>query len=234
MLPKAIFFDMDDTILSFKSVCDPAWEEVCATFEKRRGIIEAKVLLNAINEIRDWYWRDSSRHKTGRLDMNQARRNIVCMAFDKLGHKNEEAAFEVADHYSQLQEELMHPFPGAIETLEHLVAKDVKLCLITNGGTDKQRAKINRFDLEKYFQHCLVEGELGFGKPDVRVYELALKRMEVLPKDAWMVGDNLEWDVEAPQKLGIYSVWNDFEQKGLPTNSKVVPDRIIGNISELI
>lgn len=81
---------------------------------------------------------------------------------------------------------------------------------------------------------CLIEGELGFGKPDLRVYKVALDRLNVTPDQAWMVGDNLEWDIAAPRSLGIYSIWNDYKNKGLPKNSKIIPDRIINNISELL
>jgi putative hydrolase of the HAD superfamily len=49
-----------------------------------------------------------------------------------------------------------------------------------------------------------------------------------------MVGDNLAWDIEAPQKLGIYAVWNDYDKAGLPKNTTVVHGRIIHSISELL
>jgi hypothetical protein len=47
------------------------------------------------------------------------------------------------------------------------------------------------------------------------------------------VGDNLEWDVAAPQRLGIYGIWNDYLNKGLPPTTNIHPDRIINSISEL-
>jgi putative hydrolase of the HAD superfamily len=49
-----------------------------------------------------------------------------------------------------------------------------------------------------------------------------------------MIGDNLEWEVEAPQKLGIYSVWVDSQGKGLPKGSNITPNRTIRSITELI
>jgi putative hydrolase of the HAD superfamily len=108
------------------------------------------------------------------------------------------------------------------------------LALITNGGAKSQNAKIDRFQLRPYFEQVFVEGEVGFGKPDPRVYQLALDTMQVSPQEVWMIGDNLEWEVGAPQKLGIYSIWNDYRNKGLPESSNVIPDRIINSISELI
>jgi FMN phosphatase YigB (HAD superfamily) len=29
------------------------------------------------------------------------------------------------------------------------------------------------------------------------------------PHETWMVGDNLEWEIVAPQRLGIYAIWHD-------------------------
>jgi putative hydrolase of the HAD superfamily len=48
-----------------------------------------------------------------------------------------------------------------------------------------------------------------------------------------MVGDNLEWDVAAPQKLGLFTVWIDRHGKGLPADCGVRPDRIVRALSQL-
>jgi putative hydrolase of the HAD superfamily len=61
--------------------------------------------------------------------------------------------------------------------------------------------------------------------------------MEVLgvgPHETWMVGDNLEWEIVAPQRLGIYAIWYDGYGVGLPRNSAIRPDRIIRRLSELL
>jgi putative hydrolase of the HAD superfamily len=118
--------------------------------------------------------------------------------------------------------------------LQRLCGQGIRLALITNGNADLQRRKINRFGLEPYFDYILVEGEFGVGKPDARVYQHVLEQLKVKPNQAWMIGDNLEWDVVAPQRLGIFGVWNDFARKGLPESSTVQPDRIIHTITELV
>jgi putative hydrolase of the HAD superfamily len=129
---------------------------------------------------------------------------------------------------------MIAPFPGALDTLQRLCGQGIRLALITNGNADLQRRKINRFGLEPYFDYILVEGEFGVGKPDARVYQHVLEQLKVKPNQAWMIGDNLEWDVVAPQRLGIFGVWNDFARKGLPESSTVQPDRIIHTITELV
>ena len=127
----------------------------------------------------------------------------------------------------------MYLFDGALHTLRTLKNEGVTMALITNGAEEKQRRKIERFDLAPYFQTILIEGEVGFGKPEAAVYNLALDAMNLSPTEVWFVGDNLEWDVAAPQRLGIFSIWNDYRHQGLPASAVTIPDRIIHSISEL-
>jgi FMN phosphatase YigB (HAD superfamily) len=52
----------------------------------------------------------------------------------------------------------------------------------------------------------MVKGEHGFGKPEERASTHAMKVLEVGPHETWMVSDNLEWEVVAPQRLGIHGM----------------------------
>ena len=52
--------------------------------------------------------------------------------------------------------------------------------------------------------------------------------------DAWVVGDNLEWEVAVPQELGLFAVWHDPTHQGLPPGSHVKPDLIIHSLPELL
>jgi FMN phosphatase YigB (HAD superfamily) len=73
-----------------------------------------------------------------------------------------------------------------------------------------------RFALEHRFDHIQIEGEHGFGKPEERAYNHAMEVLGVAPHETWMVGDNLEWEIVAPQRLRIYAIWHDGYGVGLP------------------
>jgi hypothetical protein len=62
----------------------------------------------------------------------------------------------------------------------------------------------------------------------------ALEDLGLPPDAVWSVGDNLEWDVSAPQKPGILGIWHDVRAQGLPPASPVIPDRVITSISALM
>ncbi|MSS73892.1 MAG: HAD family hydrolase [Candidatus Latescibacteria bacterium] len=232
LFPKAILLDLDDTILSYGSPAQ-CWQEVCGRFVVREGF-QPQPVLKAILERGVWYWGDPDRHRRGRLDLGMARREVVAMAFLKLGLDNAGLANEIADAYTVAREEALQPFPGAMEALRRLRAHGVKLALLTNGAAEPQRFKVEKFGLTSFFDLILIEGEFGAGKPDARVYRHALEMLGVTPGEAWMVGDNLEWEVAAPQRLGIKGIWNDFAGTGLPEGSDVRPYRIIRSLTELI
>ena len=234
MLPKAILFDMDETLLTNTMPIESAWQEACETSAKRVNTFNSEELRLQINIIREWYWGDPERHRLGRLNLLKARTAVVRMSLEKLGYSNEEIAAAIATDYSSLIDRSLGYFPNAEDTLLQLVKKGVKLALLTNGAGESQQEKIKRFGFSRYFPVRLIEGELGFGKPDQRVFETAMKKLETTPGQNWMVGDDLQRDIAGAQKMGIYSIWCDYGRNGLPESSKVKPDKIINNIAELL
>jgi putative hydrolase of the HAD superfamily len=150
-----------------------------------------------------------------------------------LGIDGQDLAGLIANRYRDIRDEAQCLFEGAIETLESLRSGGARLALLTNGGASAQRAKVERFRLASYFDHISIEGEFGYGKPEERVYRHALSVLNCSPSDAWMAGDNLEWDVAAPMRLGIWGIWVDRHDTGLPAEPPVKPDRIVRAISEL-
>jgi putative hydrolase of the HAD superfamily len=233
-LPKAVFFDMDNTILAYDSKSPQSWERAFARFAPQLKGVDVQQFGDAMNEIRPWFWGDPARDQRARLDLTTARREMVALAFSRLGVDAGEAGSEMADAYGDIQEESIEAYPGAIDTLRRLREMGKGMALITNGVSRLQRAKIDRFGLEPFFDCIIIEGEFGAGKPDPRVYQHALERLAVQPSEAMMVGDNLQADIAGAQALGIYTVWVDWKGVGLPEGSPVTPDSTVRAISELL
>ena len=232
-LPTALLLDLDDTILDDSSLVHDSWRGACAAHADRFAPLDPAVVVDAIRKSSKWFWDDPDRHREGRLQLNGARREVVRLALVELGVENPELAACIADAYSHRRHIAMAPLPDAIDTVRWLRESGRSLALLTNGAAAAQRNKIARFDLVDLFDVILVEGELGFGKPDERVYARALSTLGVQPADAWMVGDNLEWDVAAPQKLGMRGVWIDPYGRGVPDESRVKPDFIVRSLADL-
>jgi putative hydrolase of the HAD superfamily len=145
-----------------------------------------------------------------------------------------EVLHAIADRFNEIQEAELGMYPGSHETLDRLKELGVKLALVTNGASEPQRKKVVRFALEHRFDHIQIEGDHGFGKPEEQAYIHAMAVLGVEPHETWMIGDNLQWEVVAPQKLGIYAIWFDGYGTGLPPDCDIRPDRIIRSLPELL
>ena len=233
-LPPAILFDLDDTILSFATLADEAWKQVVDRYVPKLPGVTAQALLPALLERRDWYWSDPERHRRGRLGFEDAYGEIVRQAFGLLGISAPGLATEIAQAYGAERARDIRPFPGAVDALRVIRDKGVRMALITNGDKKTQRGKVDDHNLAHFFDCIIVEGEFGIGKPNDEVYLHAMETLGVRPDETWMVGDNFEWEVVAPKRLGITAIWVDARAEGLPQAPSVMPDRIISSITELI
>ena len=165
--------------------------------------------------------------------MPGAWRKIVAHGLERMGVPNAPLAAAVAEDFAARRWAVIHLFPGVAEALGRLRDGGVAMALVTNGDKSQQRRKIERYDLARYFDAILIEGEFGAGKPEEIVYRHVLERLGVPAREAWMVGDNIEWDVAAPQRLGLRGVWVDRDGTGLAAGSAVRPHRVIREFREL-
>ncbi|WP_331505490.1 HAD family hydrolase [Phenylobacterium sp.] len=231
--PRAMLIDLDDTILMAgrrPAVLLQIAEEQAAALAPHTPAELAAHLEIAL----ELFWSDPERHKVARFGIAEARRQVVRETLEGLQPAlSREIADRFAERFTAIREELTQCFPGALEGLQALRRRGIKLALITNGSSATQRAKIKRFRLASYFHHIQIEGEAGFGKPEEQAYRHAMAALGVEPDETWIVGDHLEWEVAAPQRLGITAVWCDGFGRGLPPDTTITPDYIVTSLAEV-
>ena len=233
-LPEAILMDLDNTILAFDTAVVASFQVACHRMSLEEKEFDEDTLLQAVMACRDQFWSDSERNHWGRHNTRAASVIIVSNTFRLLNVGDPRKVGHFVDLQLEYLDNTIAPFPGAIEMLEQLKNRGIPLALLTNGGSDVQRRKIDKFNLSQYFTQILIEGEISVGKPHPRVFRRALRRLEVSPSHAWMVGDQLETDVRPAQELGMTGIWLDWEDRGLPTDGCVIPHRIINGLNELL
>ena len=207
--PLALLVDLDDTIVTDSTSAAANWK---AAVDAAAAVVSfpAVTVLEAIHVERDWFWKDQERHRLGRADLVAARRAIVVAALGRAAIAApvaETAAVAIVAAYCAQVEAVRSVLPGSIEALTAIRGMGVKLALVTNGSAETQRAKVERFALAPLFDAIVIEGEFGLGKPERAIYAHALSSVGVTAADAWMVGDNIEWDVAAPMRLGMRGIW---------------------------
>lgn len=96
-------------------------------------------------------------------------------------------------------------YEDAIPCLEELRGR-YRLGVIAN-QPGEVRTALRRDGLEPFFEVWGVSDELGVGKPDPALFELAVKTAGVAPAAAVMVGDRLDYDVRPAKRVGMRAIW---------------------------
>jgi putative hydrolase of the HAD superfamily len=229
--PKAIFFDLDGTILDWQTGMEDTW--LASITKYNDGSYVPQEMQQRVQQRRMWFWEDHERANTGRMDLDETSRVIVRHAFEDAKLTAFDIADKIANWYRVERARAIAPYPGAIETVEAFQARGIKLALITNGEAANQRRSVTKLNLETYFDCIVIEGEFGIGKPDERVYKHALEATGSMPGNTWMVGDSLQADIAPAVEMGLHAVWVDEAGDGLPDDAPVEPHRIVRAITEL-
>ena len=126
------------------------------------------------------------------------------------------------------------PYPDAQETLNLLYAKGYKIGVIANqslGTADR----LEKWGLLKYISVVVASAEIGFEKPDERIFKRALEMANCSAHDCVMIGDRLDNDILPAKKIGMKTIWikQGFARYSQPENLECQADYTVGNLTEL-
>ncbi|THF71370.1 HAD family hydrolase [Deinococcus sp. Arct2-2] len=136
------------------------------------------------------------------------------------------------DYQSQLLA-APHLMAHALDVLTRLNANSIQTGIVTNGltgWTGAQALCIERLGLTPLFDTVLNSVNIGFSKPDPRIYTLALERLGVSAAETWFVGDSPKNDVWGPQQVGMRAAF-------LPTGhalSGETPDAVLNDLRDVL
>jgi putative hydrolase of the HAD superfamily len=227
---RAIFFDLDDTLLETHTAhreavrlsCRRAaevhtgWtgEQLVEAFTQAYRLLERQMEAGELHFSSQILFRTRTWEETLRS----------CGLPTDLGEELARVYLEERRKRYRLYDDV----PGALPAL----AEEYRLVLVTNGLGDLQREKIEAVGLDRWIPRIVISGEVGSWKPDPGIFHRALEAAEVEPGEAVMVGDALERDVLGAQGLGIRTVWvRRYEH--LEPHSEIHPDAELPDITRL-
>lgn len=93
----------------------------------------------------------------------------------KLTHSYEEVKSFIYGYMNEKYRNTVKAKDGAINLLESLYQKGVKMCLATATDRDTVEPILKKLNMEKYFQGIFTTGEVGVGKNEPVIYQKALE-----------------------------------------------------------
>ena len=126
------------------------------------------------------------------------------------------------------------PMPGAVDVLRELAARGLRLGIVSNTGRTPGivlRRILARHDMLRYFDAVAISysDEVGFRKPDARIFARSLRALGVEPGRALHVGDNPDADVLGARKVGMRTA--HYALAGSPPSP--VADIVVGDLADL-
>jgi putative hydrolase of the HAD superfamily len=197
-----IFFDLDDTLLDFKT----AERNAIKAFYRQFG---GRLKRSEETFVEDWVEVGKmhfGRFLRGELSFDQQKieRMMDLLAGTDIGI-NRDNALAYFGIYLQQFEENWVLFEDVLPCLDALRGRP--LGIITNGDPVQQRRKLEHLRIADYFQVVVVSGEVGVSKPDPGIFLEACRVAGRKPQECIMIGDSLETDILACEKVGMKGVW---------------------------
>lgn len=218
---KAIFFDVDDTLLDFTLCSRSALEKVFKKF----ALPFADKEFACFQEIDSMLW---AKQKQGILTIEQVldrRFRLIAEALN-LTVSGDDLSAEFIDRLKYT--DILTPY--AKETLSFLHdSGKYKLYVTSNGILDMQLNRLELSGLIDFFDGIYVSDDIGYEKPDKRFFQESLFRSGFAPSEVLMIGDSMEADIKGATGAEIDAVW--YNPKGKA--SETMPKYVIKSLAEL-
>ncbi len=207
---KAVFFDLDDTLLDdSKATVNYRMEffnrhakKIPYNFEAFNQIWENKV-VTGLKEL-----------AKGNVTLKEIHYNKIISAFNDPSMGTGMLEFYI-NEYAQLYKNYWEIFNGSIEVLEYLNKKYI-LGVISNGDKKQQNEKISHFGLEKYFQTVISCEDAKFSKPEKGIFDFAANMLGLNNFNCVYIGDRFLQDVAGSKNAGMIPIWINRNNEPVP------------------
>ncbi|WP_368502643.1 HAD family hydrolase (plasmid) [Alkalihalophilus sp. As8PL] len=214
---KAILFDLDETLISHH-------EQLCS-------FIEYQYSHNTdLQEIDFNEWKE----KFIELDENgYVIKELVYRTIISHFNLNSEIYDSLIEEFYSKFHMFVKPFKGSLELLQYLKQSQLKLGIVTNGGTEIQSKKIQQLNLHEYVDVILISEQENCEKPEPKIFNKALYLLDCEPEESYFVGDNIINDILGAKNVGMHTIFIENKHSFNKNDMEIYPDYSVKSLEEL-
>ncbi len=221
--PKAVLFDLDDTLWPIAPVIAQAELTLYAWLQQHAPRVAAGHTIDSLRQARlELLARQPAFH----LDLGALRRAGLLAAFEAAGEDSAKVGLAM-EHFFAARNAVA-PYEDVMPGLERL-GQLVLVGSISNGNAD-----LRAIGLSHHFKVSVAAHQLGCAKPDAAIFLAACRELGVAPEDAVYVGDDVLLDVRGAQQAGLRAVWLNRTGSSRHLEHGVAPDAICADFGELL
>jgi putative hydrolase of the HAD superfamily len=238
---KAVIFDMDDTLIDWSQRTQDWYE-----YERQHLGQVFDYIAREVHPVRapeDFYEAARVLAREAWLEAERGLRapnlgTVMSKALEQIG-----VPVNLIDAEACLRAYDWQPvggvavYPDVAEVLPILVARQVKIGLITNAYQPMwmRDRELEAFGLLAHFANCrLSAADVGYLKPHPTIFQTALGCLGVQSEEAVFIGDNPEADVAGAQSVGMKAVLRIGKRVPPLISGLIIPDGAINSLHELL
>ena len=224
---RAVLFDIDDTLFSTSEFARRARANAVRAMIAAGLDFPEAVVQRELEEVLAEFTSNYEHHYERllqRLPPEASRRVNPALIV---------AAGVAAYHDTKFRE--LAPYPDVVPLLSGLARAGLRVGIITHGKTVKQAEKLVRLGLVPFLdpKAIFISDQIGISKPNPKLYQAALRELNLGPGEVMYVGDSLEHDVAPPASIGIATVWARRGAKQREAKPGIAPDHTVDDFVEL-
>jgi putative hydrolase of the HAD superfamily len=228
-MKKAIFFDLYGTLIDILTDENDPW--VYSTLSRYLSYRDVKI---PPKELKKTYFEDiqsqleQSNEACPEVDVYKIFSNMMHRYGNKTYSKS--AIVDTAVLFRSLTMRRFEVFQGVYDVLASLLGK-CELAIISDAQWIFTEPEMAMLGLTKFFKFRILSSRFGFKKPDVRLFDMAMKKLMIKAEESVYIGDNPQKDLMGAKKAGMTFIL--FRSEFKPCND-LQPDRHFNDYSELL
>jgi len=230
---RAVLFDFGGTLFDYTTLATGERDSIVALARWAGATVEPPVILRAYRAaLKRVFYQYLPRSYYLHRDL--FRDVLLAMAEDlKLAITEEQLARYRALQYERREQDFVLR-EGVHDTLTALRARGCHLGIVSNADDDQFAHMVKLGQLEPYFDSLLSSEQARSCKPDLAIFQEALRRADCAPEETLFVGDSLQQDIAGANRMGLQSVliWSDANRE--PPAGEHQPRHVIRHIPSLL
>lgn len=221
--PKAVLFDLDDTLWPIAPVILEAEKLLYAWLAEHAPRVAERFTIDSLRQAR---LELLARQPEFGIDLGALRHAGLVAAFAQVDEDPAKVALAMTVFFAARN--AVTPYDDVVPGLERLKRRAL-VGSVTNGVADLQV-----IGLAHHFAASVAAREFGRAKPDPGIFLAGCAALGVAPSDTLYVGDDLLLDVQGAQRAGLRAAWMNRSGKVNQLAPAVRPDVEVGSLDALL
>lgn len=123
------------------------------------------------------------------------------------------------ERYFENHKKYVKLFPETLGIIKHLRDhKSIHLGIISDIDNDYQDFQFNVFGIKEMFDSITTSEEVQSYKPELKIFQVALKKAGCQGKESIIIGDSYKKDIIGGKNMGMTTIWmNKFQPDNIDT-----------------